>query len=180
MVFVHIARRIPPRFFTNNKEMTMISDPTLFLRRIMERTLAKSPHLGSTLMGQDNNAAEDLLVEVLSDRVAEMFEMDDSSKSVREEESSESELDEGSNINCSPTMLAHYNWLVKKNHVLAAALGACDCWGEIANCPSCHEWGKPGWRLPNKRLFAYFVRPAIKAVNWLRASKIGEGMKVRK
>lgn len=48
-----------------------------------------------------------------------------------------------------------------RNLALASALGACDCWGEDARCPVCHGKGRPGWTLPEKPFFDYYVRPAM-------------------
>lgn len=48
-----------------------------------------------------------------------------------------------------------------RNLALASALGACDCWGEDARCPVCHGKGRPGWTLPEKPFFDYYVRPAV-------------------
>lgn len=60
--------------------------------------------------------------------------------------------------------LSHYEELIDRNSVLAAALGACDCWGQLVNCPFCDGVGGPGWALPDERLFASYVRPALSAV----------------
>ena len=60
--------------------------------------------------------------------------------------------------------LSHYEELVDRNAVLAAALGACDCWGQLENCPFCDGVGRPGWILPDDQLFAIYVSPALSAV----------------
>jgi hypothetical protein len=57
--------------------------------------------------------------------------------------------------------LSHYEELIDRNSVLAAALGACDCWGQHVDCPFCEGVGGPGWALPDERLFASYVRPAL-------------------
>jgi hypothetical protein len=59
--------------------------------------------------------------------------------------------------------LARYEELVERNSALAAALGACDCWGEDIDCPVCDGLGEPGWALPDERLFATYVQPAVRA-----------------
>jgi hypothetical protein len=54
-----------------------------------------------------------------------------------------------------------YNELVHQNSVVAAALGACDCWGERANCPLCKGVGSPGWMPADENLFDIYVRPVV-------------------
>lgn len=142
----------------------MISDPSSFLQKVMEQTLAKSPNLGAALVGQDESASEAYVVEVLSDRLAAMFETD---------ESRQSNCGENSERRFSSDMLAWYEELAERNSALAGALGACDCWGGQAGCAVCHGAGRPGWTLPDMRLFSYFVRPAINALRRLRASSNG-------
>jgi hypothetical protein len=44
---------------------------------------------------------------------------------------------------------------------LAAALGACECWGLQADCAQCRGEGSSGWTEPVPELFDEFVRPAI-------------------
>lgn len=50
---------------------------------------------------------------------------------------------------------------VDTNILLAAALGACECWGLRANCDQCQGQGSAGWTQPDPELFEEFVRPAI-------------------
>ena len=50
---------------------------------------------------------------------------------------------------------------VDMNLLLAAALGACECWGIRADCDACRGHGSPGWTEPDPDLFAEFVQPAI-------------------
>jgi hypothetical protein len=54
-----------------------------------------------------------------------------------------------------------YNELFHRNAAVAAALGACDCWGERANCPLCNGEGSPGWVPPDESLFAIYVGPVV-------------------
>lgn len=51
--------------------------------------------------------------------------------------------------------------LVERNLLLAAAVGACDCWGGDEECPVCAGAGTAGWTEPEPRLFAEFVLPAV-------------------
>jgi hypothetical protein len=45
--------------------------------------------------------------------------------------------------------------------VLAAALGACDCWGMRSDCPVCAGDGTSGWTEPDVELFRELVGPAL-------------------
>jgi hypothetical protein len=47
------------------------------------------------------------------------------------------------------------------NSLLAAALGACECWGLQADCELCRGQGSAGWTQPDPELFEEFIRPAI-------------------
>jgi hypothetical protein len=58
-----------------------------------------------------------------------------------------------------------------KNTVLAAALGACECWGERVQCPACEGAGVPGWLTPDEQLFEIYVRPAMTALKPLRRAR---------
>ena len=71
--------------------------------------------------------------------------------------------------------LAHYEELIERNSVLAAALGACDCWGEQFDCALCDGAGAPGWVLPDRRMFANYVYPAVRAFKTLGAPSIAAG-----
>ena len=45
--------------------------------------------------------------------------------------------------------------------LLAAALGACECWGSDPECRSCGGDGMSGWHVPDAQLYEEFVTPAI-------------------
>ena len=51
--------------------------------------------------------------------------------------------------------------LADTNVLLAAALGACECWGLRADCDLCQGQGSAGWTEPVPELFDEFVGPAI-------------------
>ena len=59
--------------------------------------------------------------------------------------------------------LAHYEELRRRDSELAAALGACDCWGADSACPACRGAGTAGWVTPDEQLFATYVQPALVA-----------------
>lgn len=50
---------------------------------------------------------------------------------------------------------------INTNLLLAAALGACECWGLDAGCAGCAGCGSAGWMAPDRELFGEFVQPAI-------------------
>jgi hypothetical protein len=56
---------------------------------------------------------------------------------------------------------AAYQALVDRNMILAAAVGACDCWGYESGCPLCAGAGSAGWTLPDAGLFGEFIAPAV-------------------
>jgi hypothetical protein len=57
-----------------------------------------------------------------------------------------------------------YDVLLERSMLLAAALGACDCWGEDPACPVCSGAGLAGWRPPDPAAFDVFVAPALEAM----------------
>jgi hypothetical protein len=61
----------------------------------------------------------------------------------------------------TPDQHATHEVPVDTNILLAAALGACECWGMRANCHLCHGLGTAGWTEPVPELFEEFVGPAI-------------------
>jgi hypothetical protein len=52
--------------------------------------------------------------------------------------------------------------LADRNVLLAAAVGACDCWGVNPGCAICSGEGSAGWLEPDARLYAEFVEPAVR------------------
>jgi len=51
--------------------------------------------------------------------------------------------------------------LSEQNILLAAALGACTCWGMDQGCPMCHGDGAAAWMPPDPPLFDAYVAPAV-------------------
>ncbi len=58
-------------------------------------------------------------------------------------------------------VLAPNQRLINTNILLAAAMGACDCWGLDPGCRICRGEGSAGWVDPDPKLFNEFVAPAI-------------------
>lgn len=61
----------------------------------------------------------------------------------------------------TPDQRAANETTVDTNILLAAALGACECWGLRAECGMCRGQGSSGWIQPEPDLFEEFVGPAI-------------------
>lgn len=51
--------------------------------------------------------------------------------------------------------------LVDRNMLVAAAVGACDCWAQDPDCPVCAGQGMAGWMRPDPQLYEEFVGPAV-------------------
>jgi hypothetical protein len=66
-----------------------------------------------------------------------------------------------SNIIITPEQPDAGEGLAGTNVLLAAALGACECWGLRADCDVCRGYGTAGWTEPVPELFYEFVGPAI-------------------
>jgi hypothetical protein len=66
----------------------------------------------------------------------------------------------------APTIVTGYDAeaheaLADRQLLLAAALGACDCWGQDPHCAVCSGEGRSGWTEPDADLFAEYVEPAL-------------------
>ena len=59
------------------------------------------------------------------------------------------------------------------NLLLAAALGACECWGLRADCDVCQGEGSAGWTEPVRELFYEFVGPAVAKLPDVAADDLG-------
>jgi hypothetical protein len=66
-----------------------------------------------------------------------------------------------SEIFLTPERQSAYEAPASTNMLLAAALGACECWGLRAGCDVCLGRGSAGWTEPVPELFDEFVGPAI-------------------
>jgi hypothetical protein len=52
-----------------------------------------------------------------------------------------------------------------RNVLIAAALGACECWGEDLECDMCAGCGAPGWRVPDPQLYEDYVAAAARRMS---------------
>ena len=57
---------------------------------------------------------------------------------------------------------AAHDALVDRNLLLAAALGACTCWGDDPDCADCSGAGRVGWVPPDPQLYDEYVAPAVR------------------
>ncbi|HEX5750868.1 MAG TPA: hypothetical protein VFZ09_31880 [Archangium sp.] len=55
---------------------------------------------------------------------------------------------------------ATYESIAERNAALAAACGACTCFG-APDCLDCGGEGKPGWQRPDESLFRQYVAPVL-------------------
>ncbi len=79
-------------------------------------------------------------------------------------------------VTASETVIVADQWAadqtpIDTNMLLAAALGACECWGLQADCDLCHGQGSAGWTQPEPELFEEFVRPAIERLPGMSARR---------
>jgi hypothetical protein len=77
-----------------------------------------------------------------------------------------------SNVVITPEHPAADEELAGTNLLLAAALGACECWGLRADCDQCRGKGSAGWTEPVPELFDEFVGPAIAKLSDVSADNL--------
>jgi hypothetical protein len=123
----------------------VVADPAGLIDRVLARAAGQLAHDGVDADSGDEPPA-DVIASALGDRLARMIAGDDDRARAGD-----------------PGWLAHYQELLDRNSALAAALGACDCWGQDRGCPVCGGAGTPGWAPPDERLFAAYVEPAVDA-----------------
>jgi len=59
-------------------------------------------------------------------------------------------------------LLEYLDCLLELNQHFAAAVGACDCWGDDEDCENCQGAGTPGWQPVVEEAFKVYVAPALK------------------
>jgi hypothetical protein len=130
----------------------VITDPAALCERILQQVLTQlwQEYGGG---GDEGTSPEETIATVLGDRLVGMIVNPDGSVA-NEWPTTDTEREE----------LARYEELLDRDTALAAALGACECWGQQAQCPICRGAGGPGWALPDRRLFAGYVQPALRAL----------------
>jgi hypothetical protein len=136
----------------------MMPDAIALTERVLQQVQEQLVRDDAFAAGSDTSPKE-VLATALGNRLARMIRGDDSS-AVEDWPMAGSSADE----------LSYYEELVNRNSILAAALGACDCWGQNVDCPVCDGVGGPGWAVPDDQLFASYVRPALNGVTNLSSS----------
>ena len=129
----------------------MLPDVIAFVERVLEQAQEQLTRDGAFAATRDTSPDE-VVATALGNRLARMIVNGDSS-----------EMADWPTVSFRADKLSYYEELIDRNGVLAAALGACDCWGQHVNCPVCDGVGGPGWALPDEQLFTSYVRPALSA-----------------
>jgi hypothetical protein len=130
---------------------SLMLDPLAFVERVFQ-------HVQDQLMPDDSSIddgykpADEWLAAVLGTQLARLIGKED--LSVEEERPAAALRNEN---------YARWEELAARDAVLAAALGACECWGQSADCPACGGVGTPGWLAPDEELYASYVHPAVSA-----------------
>jgi hypothetical protein len=135
----------------------MMPDTIALVERVFQQVQEQLARDGAFAASGDTSLKE-VVATALGNRLARMIVNDDSA--VEAWPTASSPADE----------LGSYDELADRNSLLAAALGACDCWGQHVSCPFCDGLGGPGWALPDERLFASYVYPALNAITHLDGS----------
>jgi len=133
---------------------TMSVDLSAVGERVLQQVIAQLARDGM-FTGATGVAPEDLLAAALGNWVTRMLV------------AQEPEVIDVVSSSAGDEPLMHagqHDELLERLSDLAAALGACDCWGEMRDCPYCDGDGSPGWIRPDKRLFALYVYPALRAL----------------
>ena len=135
----------------------MSPDLMTFATCVLQRTLEKAGYLAPPAIdpGQPTQPG-DVLIDSLADKVLAFVNRADAAATA--------------GLQSASTTSALQQLRSRANQV-ARALGACDCFGEDAACPSCRGRGAPGWRLPERAQFEAIVRPALQKISEVRDAR---------
>jgi hypothetical protein len=146
----------------------VMADPVVLAERILQQVLNQLAQECAVGTNADE-PPEDVLAIALGDRLAQMIIPQNGSISQEWSGSAISrngpDAHEGSEPHTQHEELIRCEELLDRQTVLAAALGACDCWGQQPECPICHGAGGSGWALPDRQLFASYVQPAVRVMD---------------
>jgi hypothetical protein len=137
-------------------------DPLALVERILQQALDQLTRQDGLAAGE-GQPPQELVATALGNRLAQLISSGNPSTDALP-----------SKWQHADEVIAYEN-LVDRNSVLAAAVGACDCWGEQIDCRLCGGYGVPGWVLPDKELFARYVYPAVSAVSEREVPQIKNG-----
>jgi hypothetical protein len=127
-------------------------DPLALVQRTLQQALDQLAREGA-MAGVPDRQPEELIATALGNRLARVIVSDRSPPSA-----SWAPPDRRQRGVCMT-----YEDLVERNSVFAAAVGACDCWGEQVDCPYCGGAGVAGWVDPDDALLATYIYPAMRA-----------------
>jgi len=145
----------------------MMPDAIALVERVLQQAQEQLARDGA-FAADGNTSAKEIVAAALGNRLARMIVNDDSYL-----------VEDWLRASSPAGELSSYEELADRNCVLAAALGACDCWGQRVNCPFCDGVGGPGWILPDERLFANYVHPALNAISNLGGSSTVTGREAK-
>jgi hypothetical protein len=138
-------------------------DPVSLFTHIVQQVLSQLAHQYG-LSDSRGGPSEELIAVALGNRLAQAIVSEDQSRA-RHRSAENPWGDEFTDA----------DELIERNSDLAAALGACDCWGFSVDCSVCDGAGAPGWALPDRRLFSTYVHPALRAMTQYGASSSPKG-----
>jgi hypothetical protein len=127
----------------------MVPEAIALVERVLQQTQEQLTRNGA-LTADSQMSPDQVIVTALGTRLARIILNEDSYAA-----------EDRSVVGFRADEVSHYEELIDRNSVLAAALGACDCWGRHASCPFCNGIGGPGWTVPDEQLFASYIRPAL-------------------
>jgi hypothetical protein len=133
----------------------ILPDPSGFAQRLLVQLMAQFGQSGETGAGAFNSSARAFYTAATSDDVTT------------------------SNIVLTPEQPTVDEPIAGTNLLLAAALGACECWGLQTDCDLCQGRGSVGWTSPVPELFDEFVGPAIAKLSDVSAENLATHGNVR-
>ena len=132
----------------NSALARVVPNPLSLLENVLQHALQQLG-LDTAGSGDRNPSFDELLAIGLGGRLARMIAGSQSAT-----------------LSSEPTSdVARYQEPLNRNSEVAAALGACDCWGQNIFCSICDGHGRPGWATPDGELFDVYVGPALIAVD---------------
>ena len=138
----------------------MSTDVLSLVSKVIDRAVEKSGYTATSLQGGGDAYAGELLIDTLASQLLRMLGIAAPAPAL-------SAPQDGTDLGrvCAEQ--------TNRNRALARALGACDCWGEVATCERCAGHGSPGWRRPDRVSFDMLVRPVLRKLNRDRMRRRG-------
>jgi hypothetical protein len=140
----------------------MSTDVLSLVSKVIDRAVEKSGYAEASLQGGSDAYAGELLIDTLASQLLHVLGI-----AAPAPASALSAHQDGTDL---ARVCAEQT---NRNRALARALGACDCWGEVATCERCAGRGSPGWRRPDRVSFDMLVRPVLRKLNRDRVRRRG-------